>query len=546
LSSSEDQDGKLSSVSKPPTGSDGKSPGDEADLAVESDIDWGVELDYKKRNGKNASSGGDLRAERRADRLMTALRKEIDLFRTPDGEAFATVKMRAGVEHLPLESAAFGHWLRRWAQERGEALLGKTEVEKLAINLAALALGMPEVHVIAYRVGRAGDRLYVDLGDDARRVVEIFPARPDTTERWRVIPGAVCPIRFVRPPTMRALPVPTEGGTVDDFRRHFNVATEGDFKLLMCWLVAAYHPTGPFLLGLVHGQQGSGKTTLCRLLVSLTDPQLADIRALPENPRDLAVAAQYARTLAFDNASMISASMSDCLCRLSTGDAIVCRTLHSNKEQTVLRASRPVLISSIVGLARRPDLADRAVVIEARALDQAARRTEQELWWDFETEKPMLFGTICDLLSAALGNYASTKAPAGIRMADSARWAIGGLQFANWNADELGNIWRANRHAADIALLESDVVASALLEFLEQRPGGWEGRTGELLAQLTEQVNHRVRSSKAWPHTPEKLASDLTRLKPALESKGWLFSREKGAGGSRSITFQRTVISAAE
>jgi len=249
------------------------------------------------------------------------------------------------------------------------------------------------------------------------------------------------------------------------------------------------------------------------------------------------VAAQHARILAFDNASSVSGPMSDCLCRLATGDAIVSRTLHSNKEQTVLKASRPVLISSIVELARRPDLADRAIVVEARVLEQTARRTEEELWQEFEAERPLLFGMICDLLSAALGNYASTAAPAGIRMADGARWAISGLQFANWNSKELGDIWRANRHDANLVLLEGDVVANALLVYLEQRPEGWEGQTSELLTQLTEQVRDSIRRSKDWPKTPEKLAADLTRLTPALVSRGWLFSRNRGGAGARSIFF---------
>jgi len=91
---------------------------------------------------------------------------------------------------------------------------------------------------------------------------------------------------------------------------------------------------------------------------------------------------------------------------------------------------------------------------------------------------------------------------------------------------------------AALALLEGDVVANALMDHLEQRPEGWDGRTGELLSQLTERVNDGIRRSKVWPKTPEKLASDLTRLKPALESKGWLFNREKGTAGTRSLSFR--------
>lgn len=81
----------------------------------------------------------------------------------------------------------------------------------------------------------------------------------------------------------------------------------------------------------------------------------------------------------------------------------------------------------MVELARRPDLADGAIVVEARVLEQTARRTQEDLLQEFEAERPVLFGTIYGLLSAALGNYSTIAAPAGIRMADGATWAIGGL-----------------------------------------------------------------------------------------------------------------------
>jgi hypothetical protein len=51
-------------------------------------------------------------------------------------------------------------------------------------------------------------------------------------------------------------------------------------------------------------------------------------------------------------------------------------------------------------------------------------------------------------------------------------------------------------------------------------------------------VSDSLRRSKYWPKTREKLAADLTRLTPALLSKGWNFSRDKGAGGNRSISFR--------
>jgi hypothetical protein len=509
--------------------SDPADEGDEESLAVESD--------YSEEESEK-DTGAARPKTPRIDRLMLAVLEEVELFRTPSGDAYATVKVRDCVEHLPVEGTTFGHWLRRWAQDRKEFLLSKSDVEKVVSNLAAKAYGLPKATEIAYRIALHNGHLFIDLGDDARRVIEIFPAQPETTERWRLIGSSACPIKFIRPSIMRALPAPVEGGQIDDFRRHFKVATEADFKLLMVWLVGAFLPRGPFVLGLIHGAHGSGKSTLCRALVALTDPQETDVRALPDDPHELAVGSQHCRVMCFDNASTISGKMSDALCRLATSDSIVSRKLYTDAEQVVLRAARPVLISSIVEVARRPDLADRALMIEARVLDGAQRITERAFWEAFEDDKPFLFGVVCDLLSAALSSHQTIVPPQGLRMVDAATWALAGLSFANWDPDAIAELWRANRYASDMSLLENDTVGFTLVEFLEGQGDTWTGSTGELHSKLTEAVPDKVRRSKSWPASAQGLRSALDRLESPLRSKGWVFER-KASHGKRLLVFTR-------
>jgi hypothetical protein len=45
---------------------------------------------------------------------------------------------------------------------------------------------------------------------------------------------------------MRALPVPVEGGSVDELRAFLNVKTDADFVLVVAWELAALRDCGPY------------------------------------------------------------------------------------------------------------------------------------------------------------------------------------------------------------------------------------------------------------------------------------------------------------
>jgi putative DNA primase/helicase len=500
--------------------------------------DWSVTLCDPVEDDEKGKKARSPRG-RRTDTTMRELLQELELWKGSDGQAYATARNDGRARDWRIESATFAHWLRFRAQLRGEALLGETEVAKLTANLVAHALGCGTIHEVWYRVGQHGENLYVDLGDDDWRVVEIVPAKPETAERWRVIKGADCPVRFARSPNMKPMPAPAPGCPLDELRRWINVETEGDFRLAIAWLLASYRPRGPFPLLSIRGGHGSGKSTLTRLMTRLVDPQRADARSSLREPRDLWIAAQGARLLALDNLSSISNVLADELCRLATGGVFTTRALRTDQEEVILQACRPILMNSIVELARRPDLADRALLIEAKPLADGELRTEEDFWREFGDEEPMLLGALFDAVSAAMGAYQETPVPAKLRMADAARFAEAASAFLNWRPGELSEIWRANRAASDEIVLESNIVAAVLLEFLEGKDS-WEGKTGELRKILTESVDDSVRRSKEWPKTAQGMRSVLDRVGESLKSQGWVFTRlNRAHKGTRPIAFTR-------
>ena len=90
--------------------------------------------------------------------------------------------------------------------------------------------------------------------------------------------------------------------------------------------------------------------------------------------------------LAFDNVSGLPAWISDTLCRLATGGGFAARQLYTDQDEVLFDACRPVILNGIENIVSRPDLADREVFLTLEPIAEEKRRTEAELWSEFEAD----------------------------------------------------------------------------------------------------------------------------------------------------------------
>lgn len=493
-----------------------------------------------RKNGA-AGVGGELRGPPRADRSMAELLGELELWHSPTREPYATIRRGNHFENWPIKSASFKMWLRWRSMSLGEWLSSAADLDKLIEGLAAKAIFDGPEFETWVRVGELNGTTYVDLGDYNWRCVEIPPADMSRDEHYFVRDGA--PIKFVRQPTMRAMPEPTPGGTVELFRRHLNVETEGDLQLTVGWIVNCFRPKGPYPILVITGFQGSGKSTLLRQLGRLIDPTIGQERNLPKDERDLFVSATQSHLQTFDNLSSINPGMSDAICRIASGGAYASRLLHSNGEQHLLQACKPTLLNGISDLARRGDLAQRSILVTAARLSPDKRRPEAELWSDFDHDEPMMLGVIFTAVAWALANQAEAVA-SGIRMADAAKFMEGAAESLGYEKGSFAAIWRENRRRADEIVIESDPFSFALVEFLKEKDGDWRGSTTDLLMALDARPElDRIRRSKMWPQTPTAASAALNRTRDAIESAGFVFERghEGPKRSRRFIQFSRLV-----
>jgi len=102
-----------------------------------------------------------------------------------------------------------------------------------------------------------------------------------------------------------------------------------------------------------------------------------------------------------------------------------------------------------------------------------------------------------------------------------------------WRQGTFAELLRWNRKQANEAVIEADVFASALVEFLEENDGNWRGSTTELRESLTARAADKVARSQSWPLTTAATTAALNRVKDALESVG---SRSSAAVRAQKTT----------
>lgn len=457
------------------------------------------------------------------DKLILCATRGGELWHDADHGAYATVEVDGHLESYPVRSSAYQRYLRRLYGARYQQVIveGGTKItvpgspssqaftDALG-SIEAMAGNGPE-KVPAIRIGDHEGRVVIDLGTPNWSAVVIGP------DGWSVVPRPPCP--FIRPAGLRPLPVPVKGGRITELRPFLNIGGDDDFRLAVAWLLACLKRKGPFPVMVVNGEQGAAKSTFCRVLRRLVDPNAADLRSPPKDERDALIAARNGWVLGYDNLSYVDGEQSDWFCRIATGGGFATRALYTNNEEVLIDVCRPVLLNGIPSLASRPDLADRAVALTLPAMTAEARRPEAAFWSEFDAAAPRILGALFDGVAMALRNRATVTLPRLPRMADFALWSAAGFSAFGWKPVQFVDAYEANRARGIEEVIEADPLAMAVLDIAAERSSYIVTATA-LLAEINLKVTPDVSRDKTWPKNARSLSSRLRRLAPALRSQG--------------------------
>jgi len=445
--------------------------------------------------------------EKDADILVNFALSGAEIFCSPDGKPFADVLVHEYRHTWPLDSGEFNDWLTcRFFKERRRAP-GSGSLKQATRTLSAYAKFESGLrHNVYFRVGELGGKIYVDIGAP---IIEI------DASGWRVIENS--PVRFRRTQSMQALPLPERGGSIEQLRSLVNLSEDG-FVLFVASLLDALCPGRPHPVLYLAGDEGSAKSTTEKIYRSLIDPNSIPLRNLPATARELSVGVHNSYVLAFDNVSMISTQISDALCQVATGSGFGTRKFFTNSEEVLIGGYRSVVISGLVNAITRSDLADRAVIINMSRIAPERLRSEREIWSQFESQRPQIFGALLDCMARGLKHLPQTQLARAPRMIDFASWGVATAAFPQ-------DVFLAalERTASDAteAVIENDPVAVAIGAFMTGR-SSWVGTAAQLLKELTDRDHSEAAPSrsKTWPREASAFGKRLQAAKVAFGKIG--------------------------
>ena len=486
-------------------------------------------FDACERSGSYSGPSARKQQPTQADILIKA-GEAAELFHAPDGTGYADLIIDDHRETWPIRSQEFRGWLTRcFFKATGKAPSSEAMKSALGVIKAQALFDSPE-RVVYIRVGNRDGCIYVDLCDESWQAVEI------SKEGWRVIANP--PVRFRRRRGMQPLPLPEQGGAIAALQTILNVRTDAEFALAVAWVLAALRDCGPYPVLVVCGEQGSAKSTFSSMLRALIDPNVAPLRPLPPDERDLAIAANNSWVLCFDNISKLQPRISDALCRLGSGGGFATRQLYTDDDEILFDITRPIILNGIEDFVHRSDLADRAVFLTLKPISDVQRRPQQELWSYFEKEPPGILGVLFDAVAQGLRMLPHTQLESLPRMADFALW-ITACETALWRPGRFEVAYSNNRGEAVQSVVDVDLVGSAIRTLMSARTM-WTGTATKLLGDLEKEFGDDIDRIESWPRTPQTLSGQLHRLATFLRKLGIIIQfRREGRARTRMIEITR-------
>lgn len=378
--------------------------------------------------------------------------------------------------------------------------------------IEGIAQDTPE-RALNLRVAQQDGALWLDLGD-----LDGVAARVDHAG-WSLHPAPPDTVLYRRTALNAALPRPVRGGTLNMLWDWLNV-TETDRPLILSWLVSLLHQGIPHPILSLGGEQGTGKSTASRVLVSILDPSPVPIRKAPRDADAWVTAAAGSWVVGLDNLSVVPDWLSDSLCRAVTGDGDVRRKLYTDGDMVVFSFRRCLVMNGIDLGALRGDLAERLIPVTLDVIPEDKRVTETEMWPRWAEAHPMILGAVLDLAAQVQAVLPTVRLRRKPRLADFA--VILAAVDKVMNTSGLDTFLERQNNTAREALTADPWIAALCEEI-----AAFEGTSAELLGRVPAPDVWSV--PKGWPRTARQATAVLRRQAPVMRKAGWTVADDGGA-----------------
>lgn len=319
---------------------------------------------------------------------------------------------------------------------------------------------------------------------------------------------------------------------------HFNLKNEKQEKLLVLYLVTAF-----FGLQISHslliltGEKGSSKSTTMRKLEKLIDPKRSDLCGIPKGTDGLELRLANTYFVCLDNLSSINRNISDTIARAVTGGSVTKRALYHNTKEVVLNIKSMIAINGVSVVARESDLLDRSLILELNRISAKKIKSEQELWKEFEQDRPKILGCIFLILSEALYDDKPITVKEKIRLADFHIACIKVGRVLGMTDEEVSELLWENQRKINRHSIDEDMVACCVIELMKNKKSYINSMTG-LLGDLNEIATQNSIIGSVLPKTPNHLSNRLSKIRSNLQAEYNITYNIANVGSFKQITIK--------
>jgi hypothetical protein len=448
-----------------------------------------------------------------------------------NGRGYIEVREGTNPFAVPIDSKYAEALIHEAAQKKDKRLSRQT-VSDAKYRLQSNAERLGTVNDIWYREAPIPGGVEFDLGDKTHARVKV------TAGKVEIVHSASETV-FCRTPAMLPMAMPAEVGDVNLLKKYVNLHPVA-YTLWLGWVTYTMATpktrSAKFVILVLQGGEGSGKSALARLTLRLIDPSRAGVQTLHSNPKDFAIAAQASQVIAYDNLRYLSHAMADLLCTASTGGSTSARALYTDGDQIILNLHVAVILNGIPNVVDQPDLAQRTLQLQTQVLPDHLRRSESEMGAELEADSPAIQRGLFNMIAKIFEQLPKVKVTRPARMIDFSRWLAAMELVYGAPAGTFQDAYRDTLNQAQLDSVLDNPLASEVLKFAERLPvdDTWSGTPSELLIGLNLYVDLGTRTSKGWPGNVISLSKRLLPLQTALRSQGVIL--ELSRGKHRTVT----------
>ena len=441
----------------------------------------------------------------------------LELFTDENGTAYASFKTLNHTENWPVNSRHFKNFItKKIFQKKGRPPTPNI-INTLQNIYSAIAMFEGKKYKVYLRSALVDNVLYIDTGDDDWNVIKI------TTDEISIVKNIN--VKFKRFSHMKplALDLNADLKDIDLIFNHIPIKNQGDKILFKPYLVVLFIEGIPTAILNVYGPQGSGKSMAQKFIRSLVDPSSLKIISLAKNLVELVQQVSHHFLPFFDNVTSINKSYSDFFCRAVTGEGFTKRELYTNDEDIIYNIKRKLAFNGINLPGEEPDFLDRSFTIHLSRINKRERRTEEDLWRQFEIDRPKITGALLKAVQLTLKKVKDIKINTLPRMADYAKWGEAAAQILGEKPDVFLRQYFLKIDKLNKEALEANPVGLCLMELMADYDV-WAGTPTELLNALTPIAeNLKVDRLSNWPKGAQVLTRRLNEVSSNLEDEGFKF-----------------------